>query len=652
MYTTDTGTHCTLRQRRSDLRPALAGTLWATGYRVLCFVTSAGDGWDATARCSWQWLRELRGRDLDDLGFIVPAAGRACIARCGRHTLGEAVHGALGANWTLAELEASEWSWVAAVLDRRSLLRAHNEMWSADLTAETTTFTWLLQLEHDAQVIVKHWTGACLEASPPVETAAELDWHRTRVAVAQRPGRLLPHPLTSRVAWPRPTPLPTMRFTRQTLLLQERKRGQTDLLERRTRASAATTAFVAATACIPAAHWLTVFSVLGPSEREFWQRLCCQALRMWTTEDGLRCAVDGCDEGQVTVAHVLWGCQMARAVWTRMLHDWGGQPDERWLRYVMSGTLTEPPADFWQLLLDQDDRAPDAAHPSHQQRPTIANGEAGLHAAVASTWLAHVTHTLRGLWRWRFTAAAARPTIAGVYFAAHTTATRRLRVYTTALRLGGGPAKADEACCLRVVTTAFARRQLPRPPLAAGLDSTWLLFFDGGSRGNPGAGGAGSVLVQVTATGARVVWGCATYLPARTTTNNVAELRGLLDGLRQAWRQGITCIEVIGDSALILRWMRARRPPKQEPLRRGYHCARHFADRLQVTGWSHHYRTANRMADRLANVAMDAQASCSLRACADPNYQLRRPLHEELTRFLPLDIAPWETRRTVAALPP
>ena len=29
--------------------------------------------------------------------------------------------------------------------------------------------------------------------------------------------------------------------------------------------------------------------------------------------------------------------------------------------------------------------------------------------------------------------------------------------------------------------------------------------------------------------------------------------------------------------------------------------------------------------------------------CADPTYQLRRPQHEELTRFLPLDLAPWET---------
>ena len=132
-------------------------------------------------------------------------------------------------------------------------------------------------------------------------------------------------------------------------------------------------------------------------------------------------------------------------------------------------------------------------------------------------------------------------------------------------------------------------RQLPRPRPPAEPDVTWLLFFDGGSRGNPGAGGAGSVLVHITAAGPRVVWGCATYLPVRTTTNNVAELRGLLEDLRQVWRLDVPRFEVIGDSALILRWMSARRPPKREPLRWAYNRARHFADRLQITGWSHHY---------------------------------------------------------------
>ena len=201
-------------------------------------------------------------------------------------------------------------------------------------------------------------------------------------------------------------------------------------------------------------------------------------------------------------------------------------------------------------------------------------------------------------------------------------------------------------------TLALALRQLPRPPLQMAGATTWILTFDGGSRGNPGAGGAGCALVKLDAPGPHLVWCCATYLPATMTTNNVAEIRGLLEGLRQAWRVGATPLEVIGDSNLILGWMRRRQPPRKAQLRWAYDRARHFADRIHVTAWTHHYRAANKTADCLANVAMDNRASLTLRECADPNYQAQATLWKELRANMLSDLEPWRERHLTTRLPP
>ncbi|EGZ13922.1 hypothetical protein PHYSODRAFT_406163, partial [Phytophthora sojae] len=59
------------------------------------------------------------------------------------------------------------------------------------------------------------------------------------------------------------------------------------------------------------------------------------------------------------------------------------------------------------------------------------------------------------------------------------------------------------------------------------------LFFDGGSRGNPGPGGSGAVILKVDSdsnTG-KAVWAASMSYAAPTTTNNQAEYRGLLQGL-------------------------------------------------------------------------------------------------------------------------
>jgi hypothetical protein len=63
-----------------------------------------------------------------------------------------------------------------------------------------------------------------------------------------------------------------------------------------------------------------------------------------------------------------------------------------------------------------------------------------------------------------------------------------------------------------------------------------VLFFDGGSRGNPGPGGAGACVVRVDFPAAdyRVIWNAAISHAYRATTNNQADYCGLIAGLRAA----------------------------------------------------------------------------------------------------------------------
>jgi ribonuclease H / adenosylcobalamin/alpha-ribazole phosphatase len=95
----------------------------------------------------------------------------------------------------------------------------------------------------------------------------------------------------------------------------------------------------------------------------------------------------------------------------------------------------------------------------------------------------------------------------------------------------------------------------------------------------------------------------------RSTTNNQAEYRGLITGLRAARHYQWSHLEVVGDSTLVLRQLRDYRPPKNPRLLALYSQARQLADQLGVQHWSHHVRAHNKMADALANLAMDCRAS-------------------------------------------
>jgi ribonuclease HI len=127
------------------------------------------------------------------------------------------------------------------------------------------------------------------------------------------------------------------------------------------------------------------------------------------------------------------------------------------------------------------------------------------------------------------------------------------------------------------------------------------LWTDGGARGNPGPAAFAYVLETedgdpLDARGERI--GIA--------TNNVAEYRALVAGLARAAELGVTGLEVVSDSELLVKQMRGEYRVKNEALQELNAEAGRLARRLGRVEYRHVRRAHNELADRLVNEALDA----------------------------------------------
>lgn len=132
----------------------------------------------------------------------------------------------------------------------------------------------------------------------------------------------------------------------------------------------------------------------------------------------------------------------------------------------------------------------------------------------------------------------------------------------------------------------------------------FVVEADGGSRGNPGPAGYGAVVLDA-ATGEALVE-AAEYLGV--VTNNVAEYRGLLAGLRAAKElDPDAAVHVRMDSKLVVEQMSGRWKIKHPDMKLlAAQAARVFPPGRVTYEWIP--RADNKHADRLANEAMDAGA--------------------------------------------
>lgn len=126
------------------------------------------------------------------------------------------------------------------------------------------------------------------------------------------------------------------------------------------------------------------------------------------------------------------------------------------------------------------------------------------------------------------------------------------------------------------------------------------LHADGGARGNPGPAGIGVVL---TAEDGSTIAELARPLGA--TTNNVAEYEALIAGLELALEHGVTDIEVLMDSELVVSQVNGVWKIKKDHLRRRAARAATLLKRFSSASLKHVRRAHNARADELANQAMD-----------------------------------------------
>ena len=89
------------------------------------------------------------------------------------------------------------------------------------------------------------------------------------------------------------------------------------------------------------------------------------------------------------------------------------------------------------------------------------------------------------------------------------------------------------------------------------------------------------------------------------TTNNVAEYSGLLEVLRVARLEGVTDLEVVSDSLLLVNQMIGKYRVKHPNLIPLHREARMLAAHFSRFSIRHTLRAGNKEADRLANVAVD-----------------------------------------------
>jgi ribonuclease HI len=128
-----------------------------------------------------------------------------------------------------------------------------------------------------------------------------------------------------------------------------------------------------------------------------------------------------------------------------------------------------------------------------------------------------------------------------------------------------------------------------------------VVHVDGGARGNPGPAAAAAV---VSAPGGEVL-DEATELLGQTT-NNVAEYRALLLGLRRARELGAGEVDVVNDSELIARQVTGEYKVKHEAMRPLH--AQALAALGEFDRWSIRTvpRADNAGADALVNQALDS----------------------------------------------
>ncbi|MBN2514784.1 MAG: ribonuclease HI family protein [Deltaproteobacteria bacterium] len=128
----------------------------------------------------------------------------------------------------------------------------------------------------------------------------------------------------------------------------------------------------------------------------------------------------------------------------------------------------------------------------------------------------------------------------------------------------------------------------------------FVLYTDGASRGNPGNGGVGVALYDadgnIHATAKKFLGTC---------TNNEAEYKALILGLEESLKRKCRRLSIFLDSELLVRQINGVYKVKNKNLQSLMQKVRKLLSFLDEYTVEHVERSKNKVADRLANDAID-----------------------------------------------
>lgn len=134
------------------------------------------------------------------------------------------------------------------------------------------------------------------------------------------------------------------------------------------------------------------------------------------------------------------------------------------------------------------------------------------------------------------------------------------------------------------------------------MDKRLTMYFDGGSRGNPGLSGIGFVFYDELDS---EIHSKSIKLEG-DHTNNQAEYKAIIYGLEFAIENNYKNIDVFGDSELIIKQLNGKYKCKSVNIIELFNYAKSLLDKFDNISLSSVKRKYNKRADELANIAMDS----------------------------------------------
>lgn len=135
------------------------------------------------------------------------------------------------------------------------------------------------------------------------------------------------------------------------------------------------------------------------------------------------------------------------------------------------------------------------------------------------------------------------------------------------------------------------------------MSGTFLLYADGASRSNPGQASIGAALYRVEE--GRPVLVAQVSEAIGHATNNVAEYRAVIEGLKTATSYEPDQLVLRADSQLVIRQLQGRYRVKNPALQELFAAAKKLLQAFPEYRLEHIPREDNVVADALANDALD-----------------------------------------------